>query len=452
MPGQAPGPPGHFLLGNLLALRRDVLGALLTGRRQYGDVVRFRLGPLVAHLVSHPEPIRQVLITRHENYTKQTRSSARIRSITGEGLLTADGPLWLRQRRLMQPAFAPSRLAGFVRVAAETTAAMLDRWQPGGLLDVASEMMRLTYAIIGRVLFGSDVSGDAPVVEQAAAVVMARTYRRLERVVTLPEWFPLPANVRFRRALRRLDQVVYRIIQERGRLTTPPADLLTILLRCRDDEEGKGMSDEQLRNEVLTLLLAGHETTANALTWTWYLLSRAPGVRRRLAAEAADVLGGRLPAFADLQRLRYTTMVFQEAMRLYPPIWIMERRVVAADVLGGHLLPAGSTVWISPFVTHRHPDFWDNPEGFDPDRFDSARAEPPPQAYIPFGAGQRLCIGQPLAMLEAQVILAMTAQRFRLDLVPGARAEPLPGITLRVRDGLPMTVHPAQAPQVGHSR
>ncbi len=442
----APGPRGHFLLGSLLEMRRDVLGLLLTGHRQFGDVVRFHLGPLVMHLVCHPEHIRHVLITHHENYDKDTRSSRHIRAITGQGLLTSSGEFWLRQRRLMQPAFSPPRLIGFLEIATATTAAMLDRWQQQvqkqPQLDIASEMMRLTCAIVGKILFGADLGDDALIIEEAATVAMTRAYRKLEHVITLPTWFPLPANLRFRRAIRNLDRVVYRIMAQRQQQTTAPSDLLTILLRARDEESGTGMSAEQLRNEVLTLLLAGHETTANALTWTWYLLSRAPAIRRRLEAEVAEVLRGQAPTPGHLSQLRYTTMVFKEAMRLYPPIWIMERRTLHDDVIGGYAIPAGTSVLLSPYVTHRHPAFWNNPEGFDPERF-APQVELAPQAYLPFGAGQRLCIGQHLALLEAQVILPMVLQRFHLDLLPGMNVAPQPGITLRPHHGLPMTVHPA---------
>jgi cytochrome P450 len=453
MPGEvparrAPGPRGHFLVGNLLAFRRDVLRLLLDGQRQFGDVVRFRLGPLVVHLVSHPDHIRHVLVTRRDLYNKDTRSSAKIRSITGEGLLTSNGEFWLRQRRLMQPAFQPQRLGPFADVMARSTAQMLERWgkraEEGRAVDVASEMMGLTFTVVGKALFGADLGGEAETVERCSTLILAHTYRRLEKLVDLPEWFPTPGNRRFRRALHALDAIVHRLIAERRRSGGAPEDLLSLLLRRCDEETGQRMNDAQLRNEALTLLLAGHETTANALTWTWFLLAKHPAVRRRLAAEVARVLRGRAPAAEDLPRLAYTRMVFQEAMRLYPPIWIMERRVLADDTIGGFAVPAGSTVVLSPYVTHRHPGFWENPEAFDPERFAPGAAEGrDPHCYIPFGLGQRLCIGNHFAMMEAQVILAVVSQRFRLDLVPGARVEPKPGITLRTSHGLPMTLHPA---------
>jgi cytochrome P450 len=443
----APGPRGHPLIGNLITFRRDVLGLLLESRRRFGDVVRFRLGPHVIHLVAHPEHIKHVLLTNQHNYNKDTRSSAKIRDVTGEGLLTSSGDAWLRQRRLSQPVFQAQRLTAFVGIMTDATAVMLRRWRadykPGKPLDIASEMMRLTCSIVTRALLGADLSADLGAIEDAATLVMAHTYRRLETLVDLPPRWPNSRNRRFRRALRSLDGIVYRILQEREQRPADGGNLLSLLLHQRDEENGQGMTAEQLRNELITLLLAGHETTANALTWTWYLLSRHPGVARQVRAEVIEVLGERAPTAEDLPKLAGTLRVIQESLRLYPPIWIMERRGLADDVIAGCRIPAGSTVVISPYVTHRHPDFWDNPEGFDPDRFRPERfTEGQRPAYLPFGMGQRLCIGNNFALLEARVIVAMVLQAFWLDLVPGFPVVPKPGITLRSRDGLLMTLRP----------
>lgn len=438
----APGPRGHFLIGNLLAFRRDVLGLLLESQRLYGDVVRFRLGPHVIHLVCDPEHIKRVLVTHQSNYDKDTRSSAKIRAATGLGLLTSNGDFWLRQRRLTQPAFQARQLAGFFEIMTATTGALLERWQShadtGGPLDIASEMMRLTCTIVGKALFGADVSPDMDVIEQAATVLMEHTYRRLQRIIDLPPNWPTPANLRFRWALRRLDDIVYRLIRERQKDGADRGDLLSLLLHRRDEETGQRMSEAEVRNETLTLLLSGHETTANSLAWTWYLLSRHPEAARQTRAEVLEVIGSRTPTLEDLARLEHTTRVFQESLRLYPPIWVMERRTVEQDEIGGYTIPAGSSVVICPYVTHRHPRYWDNPEGFDPDRFLPGSAHP---AYLPFGLGQRLCIGQNFAMMEAVLICAMVLRRFRLDLVPGFAVEPRPGITLRTRHGVLMTLH-----------
>jgi len=440
----APGPRGHWLLGNLGEFRRDVLGLMTESARTHGDVVRFRLGPQVIHLLNHPDHVVHVLQKNAGNFDKRTRSASFIRSVTGDSLLTANGEAWQRQRRLLQPAFHHAHIAGFARQMTAATAAMLSDWRPraanGEVLDVASEMMRLTYTIVGRTLFSAEVGGDAGTIERAMEVILPHTFGRLGRVVNWPDWVPTPGNRTFRKALRAIDGVVYRIIEQHRAAQSaggPDGDLLSMLLRIRDPETGAGFDDTQLRNETITFLLAGHETTANALTWTFHLLSRHPGVEARLREELDDVLGGRVPTPEDVPRLAFTKRVIREAMRLYPPIWIIERRVVDDDTVGGFHLPAGSAVVVAPYALHRHPGFWDAPDAFDPARFEG----PVPAAYIPFGAGPRFCIGSEFAMLEAQLIVAMVLQSYRLRPVPGHVVEPLPGITLRARHGLRMTLH-----------
>lgn len=438
---RAPGPPGTFFGGHVKEFRDDALALLTESQRSHGDVVRFRLGAMVVHLIAHPDHIKHVLVGNARNFTKETRSSAKIRGLTGESLLTSNGDFWLEQRRLMQPAFQPGRLAPFVPMMARTTQAMLDRWSASTEpIDVASEMMRLTYRIVAGVLFGADVEPEIDRIENATAVVMSHTWARLEHVVELPLWAPTPGNRRFRHALRQIDDVVDRILNRSGAHDPLVPNLLSRLLHHRGRPNGEGMSERQLRNETISLLLAGHETTANALAWTLHLLSQQPAAAEKLRREATIVLGDREPTFDDLTRLPETTKAFQEAMRLYPPIWIMERHVVADDEISGYLIPAKSTVVISPFVTHRHPDFWDEPLAFRPDRFDAKWAgDRKPFSYIPFGGGQRLCIGKELAMMEAAVILPMIVRAF--DLTPTTlEAEPNPGITLRVRGGLRMRV------------
>ncbi|HEX7260549.1 MAG TPA: cytochrome P450, partial [Luteolibacter sp.] len=282
---------------------------------------------------------------------------------------------------------------------------------------------------------------DAETVEKAMRVILPHVFSRLGHLVNWPAWLPTPANRRFRRSLEEVDRVVYRIIDRHRQAQVgggPDTDLLAMLMRVRDAETGAGLDDSQLRNETITFLLAGHETTANALTWIFYLISRHPEVERRLSDELAAVLGGRVPVLDDVPKLAYTKRVIQEAMRLYPPIWIIERRVIREDVIGGFTLPAGSAVVISPYALHRHPAFWERPEEFDPDRFLS----PPPAAYIPFGAGPRFCIGNEFAMLEAQLITAMVMQAYQLRLVPGHPVQPQPDITLRSKHGMRMTLHP----------
>jgi enediyne biosynthesis protein E7 len=441
-PRIAPGPPGHFLLGNLREFRRDVLGLVVSSAAEYGDVVRCRLGPQVVHLINHPDAIAQVLQKRAANYDKRTRSSSSIKSVTGDSLLTCNGEFWKRQRRMDQPAFHHRQIAGFADQMTAAAARMLDRWQAGPqTLDIASEMAHLTYSIVGQTLFSFDTHSDAETVEQAMRVILPHVFNRLGNLINPPLWLPTPANRRFSRSLAAVDQVVYRIIhqhrlaQDRGE---PDHDLLAMLMRARDAETGAGLDDSQLRNETITFLLAGHETTANALTWIFYLISQHPAVEQQLLEEITNVLAGKTPTLADIPQLPYTKSVIQESMRLYPPIWIIERRVIQQDVICGYTLPAGSAVVISPYALHRHPTFWQDPEKFDPTRFHAGV----PEAYIPFGAGPRFCIGNEFAMLEAQLITVMVLQAFQLKLVPGHPVEPQPDITLRSKHGMKMTLHP----------
>lgn len=446
-PKAPPGPRGYpFLL--LLVLpkaRQAFLQFLLDAACQYGDVVSLRLGFHRAYLVTHPDDIQHVLQDNHRNYRKSTRVE-RIKPLFGEGLTTSEGALWRRQRRLLQPAFQHQRLAALAPVIIDATAAMLQRWQTvaelGQPLDVAREMLSLTQGIIIRTLFGTDLAGEADGVGQALTVAFEHLHHRVWAVLDLLEHFPTPRNRRFRHALRTLDTFVYRMIHDRHHGGKDRTDLFSMLLNAWDHETGEGMTDAQLRDEVMTLLVAGHTTTATALAWTWFLLSKSPEVERQLQKELRTVLGGRSPTGQDLPALRYTRMVIEEALRLYPPTWVTARTPREDDEIGGYAIPAKSQVLLSPFVTHRHPAFWENPEGFEPERFSPERsAGRPPYAYFPFGGGPRVCVGKGFALTEMQLIIAMVAQIYRLRLVPGHPVEPQPTITLRPRGGILVTLH-----------
>jgi enediyne biosynthesis protein E7 len=447
MPPRAPGPAGHLLFGHLREFRRDVLGLLMSAARAHGDVVRFRLGPRVVHLLNHPDHAQHVLLRHASNYDKRTRSTAFIKGVTGESLLTANGDYWSRQRRLMQPAFHREQIAHFIGPMVSATEEMLERWRArpvtGAPVDVAEEMSRLTYVIVGSTLFSADVGPDADAINEAMTVVLPHVFGQLGRVWNWPAWLPTTENRRFRQALAQVDATVFRIIAAHRRSLesggAPPRDLLGLLMLARDEGSGEGLSDQQLRNESTTFLLAGHETTANALTWTLHLLSHHPAVAHAVRAEVRTVLAGRSPTLDDVPRLTLTRRVIMEAMRLFPPIWILERRVIKDDTVGGYHLPAGSSVVVSPYAMHRHPAFWSEPERFCPERFD----QPPPSAYLPFGAGPRFCIGREFALLEAQIVTALIVRAIDLTPVPGAPIEPWPGITLRTRHGLPMQLRPA---------
>ncbi|MCG8350678.1 MAG: cytochrome P450 [Chloroflexales bacterium] len=441
----APGPCNN-LFQQIFAVRRDPLGVLLDAQHRYGDVVRFEALGYVSHLLCHPDAIRHVLQENSRNYPKSV-SYDLMKPMMGEGLLTSDGDFWRRQRRLSQPAFHRQRIGAFAAIMTRITEDMLDRWQPvaarGQWLDVSAEMTRLTLSIVSKTLFNTDVGVESNIVGKAITVAFKEFDRRLAALFALPDFVPTPSRRRLKKAIQTLDHVVYRIIEERRRSGEDIGDLLSMLVFARDEETGESMNDKQLRDEVMAIFLAGHETTANALNWIWYLLSKHPTVERRLHNELATVLGGRPPTLEDLPKLSYTTMVIEESLRLYPPAWVIERRSIAADQIGPYAIPPGSTIILSQYITHRHPACWENPESFDPERFTPERVAARPRfAYFPFGGGPRICIGNNFAMMELQLVLATIAQRYRLALVPGHPIEPEPMITLRPRYGILMDLVP----------
>ena len=438
---RAPGPRGNFLLGCLTQFRREAIEMLTQAARHHGDVVRFRLGPMVVHLVNRPEHVEDVLLHRAANYNKQTRSVAKIRATCGNSLLSSDGEMWLRHRRLIQPVFRQQHLEQFVPVIAETTNSMLKKWdasaRSGAEIDIVSEMMHLTLKIAARILFGADIHCEAEIVERSLAVILQDTWRRLEAMFDMSVLSPALHRPIFRRALRDIDAIVYRIIDSRRQAGSPSNNLLSRLLDAHDSESEMRFSDQELRDAVVTLLLAGHETTANALASTFYLLSQSPDIEEQVCREAI----GCAPTTMRSSDLVDTSRVFAEAIRLYPSVWIIERRAVADDEIGGYHIPIGSTVVISPYVLHRHPEFWTDPDRFDPERFlPEQSAARPNHAYIPFGIGPHQCIGQHMASLVARQILGIVYRQFRPRLVPGQTIKLQPGITLRHAKGLRMTL------------
>jgi cytochrome P450 len=439
------GPPGAPLLGHMVAFRRDPLGFLLRTARDYpGEVVRFRQGLRDVYLVKHPDLIKEVLVTRQHDFSK-SRALQWAKLFLGEGLLTSEGEFHTRQRRLAQPAFHRQRIgeygADMVRRAVEAR----ERWTAGDVLDLDVEMMRLTLAIVSTSLFGTDVAVAAGQIREDLTTIVSLFPRFSLPLFGLIQKLPLPSNARFDRAVARLDAIVHRLIAER-RGGGDRGDLLSMLLLTQDEEgDGGGMSDRQLRDEVVTLLLAGHETTSNALTWTWYLLSQNPEVEARWREELGTVLGGRPPAFEDLPALRYTEMVLAESMRLFPPAWGIGRRALRDVVLGGFKVAAGAILALPPYVVHRDERFWPDPLRFDPERFTAeARAARPRFAYFPFGGGARSCIGESFAWMEGVLLLAAIGQRWRLRLAPGHPVEPQALMTLRPRYGMRMVVEPAE--------
>lgn len=440
----APGPQGDPTLGSLLEFQKDPLDFFQSARRQYGNVVRFRLGGNTFHLVSHPEDIKYVLQNNSKNYRK-SKAYENFEPFLGQGLLTSEGEIWRRDRRLMQPAFHHEHIARFSKIMTDATEAMLEKWhstqERGEPINVTAEMMQLMLSIVCRTLFSSDISDRASVVRQAFNIVLKHASDRINLFLTLPQNIPTQENLRFEEAINTLDRVVFDLINQRRQSGTDTGDLLSMLIFARDEETGEGMSDKQLRDQVMTIFLGGQEATANALSWTWYLLSEHPEVERRLHAELNEVLLGRVPTLSDLKNLKYTSMVLNESMRLYPPLWQIARGAIATDKIGGYDIPANSTVILSPYVTHRHPDFWENPEDFDPERFLPERSAGRPQyAYFPFGGGSRTCIGNNLALMLTQLVIATVAGRYQLELVAGHRVDPEPMVTLRSRNGILMNL------------
>jgi cytochrome P450 len=435
-----PGPRGVPLLGNVLSFRPDPLRFYAETAASYdADVVHYRLGRTDVYLMKHPDLIREVLVTRQHDFVKgQGLQWAKL--FLGEGLLTSEGEFHTRQRRLAQPAFHRQRILSYGVAMTEHAARARETWSEGQVLDLDREMMSITLAIVGKTLFDADVGGEADAIAESLRDVMVLFPRFALPYRGLLHMLPLPSNRRFDRAVARLDATVYRIVAERRRDPADRGDLLSMLMLAEDVEgDGGTMSDRHLRDEVMTLFLAGHETTANALTWTFYLLSQNPEAEGRLHEELGRVLQGRLPAVDDLPALPFTEQVLAESMRLYPPAWGMGRRVLRDVELGGFHIPADSLVSVCQFVTHRDPRFWPDPLRFDPARFTpEAKAARPRFAYFPFGGGARQCIGEPFAWMEGVLVLATLAQRWRFELLPGHRVEPQALITLRPRYGMRM--------------
>jgi cytochrome P450 len=417
-------------VGNLPEFARDVLGFLTDCASRYGGVVSLQLGSWPTLLVSRPDLVEQVLAVRYRAFHKHSFFFRHVTAIFGNGLLTSEGDFWLRQRRLAQPAFHRERVAGYAADMVDLAEKHCDAWRDGEHRDVHRDMMALTLHVVVRTLFGSDVDERATAeVGRAFDAIVEEIARRFRRPFRIPDAVPTPGNVRYSRGIRRLDRLVYALIAERRRSRAERGDLLSLLLRARD-EDGTRMTDRQLRDEVVTLFLAGHETTALALSWTWHLLSRHPGKRSVLERELAEVLAGRPPSGAALPRLRYTEAVVHESLRLYPPAYALGREAIEAGELDGYPVPVGTTVLVMPWILHRDPRQFESPGEFRPERWlDGLAGRLPRGAYLPFGAGPRLCIGQSFALMEATLILASVARRFRVDLDPDRVVTPFPSIT-----------------------
>jgi cytochrome P450 len=449
-PGLPPGPKGHFVLGSMLELRRDLLGFMTKCARDYGDVVFFRFVHIPVCVLSHPDDIERVLITDSSKFVK-SRDYRALAGIMGDGLVTSEGDVWRRQRRLVQPAFHREKILRYARVMVDDAERVAAGWRDGQTFDIHAEMMGLTLQIVAECLFGADVRAHSGDIGDALQVVMEGFSDYARVAMVLPRWLALPRTSKMGKAVRRLNSALHRIVYERRATSGArrsgdvpadrPPDLLDLLMQA-EDESGGTMDDEQIRDEAMTLFLAGHETTALALSWTWYLLGHHPEVEQKLADELTQVLAGRAPTPEDLPKLRYTDMVLKESMRLYPPAWGIGREAREPFEAGGFRLRPGTAVFISQWITHRDPRFFPDPERFDPERWrdDPIRGGTLPRfAYFPFGGGPRVCIGAGFAQMEAALVLATIAQRFRFSLVPGQSIALLPSVTLRPRHGIRVT-------------
>ncbi|MBS1214216.1 MAG: Cytochrome [Proteobacteria bacterium] len=442
----APGPRGHFLLGNLPDFRHRPLELMASWHATYGDIVRFRLGPRVFHMVNHPELAQRTLIDEPDTYVKMYRADKPmgLSLALGQGLVTSRGELWKRQRRTIQPMFHRSRITGMEGEIIAAGERMLRRWEDleaGATLDIAEEMMRLALEIITRTMFSTSVLDEVDVLSPALKITLEYAAKSAQNPFLPPLWVPTSENRRFRRAKEVLDTLIQRLIRERRESDQRRGDLLDLLLEARDEATGEGMSDELIRDEALTIFAAGHETTAVALTWTWYLLGRHPEARARLRRELAEVLAGRTPSVGDLPQLRYTRAVFEESLRLYPPATGIMRAVARDAELAGHAVPGGSVIFVNICNIHRHPGFWAAADEFQPQRFLEEQEKPSHRlAFMPFGAGPRVCVGNHFALMEGTLLLAMIAQNFELELTRQAverslavTQKPLGGLPIRLR-------------------
>jgi cytochrome P450 len=432
------GPKPHILLGNLPEFGRDILGFFASNTRQYGDIVRVSLGGRPAFILNHPDYFETVLVTNHRNFVKHRWFWRHVRTLFGNGLLVSEGEEWVEQRKLMQPAFHRERIDAYGRVMIDYTERMLQHWRDGQTLDVHHEMMQLTMDIVVRTLFGMEVTGmEASDVAHAFDIAVKQIAVRFTRPFFVPDWVPLPNNIRFRRAIARLDKLMDRIIADRRK--SPGDDLLSMLIEL-------GMNDRELRDQAVTMFLAGHETTALTMTWTWYLLSEHPEIEAELHRELDQLLGDRPMQSQDAERLTFTRAVILESMRLYPPAYAFGREAIQDCEIGGYRIPAGSTLFMVPWVVHRDPRWFPDPERFDPSRWKGDFAKTIPTfAYLPFGGGPRRCIGNSFATMEAMLLLASIARRYSLRVAEGQRVEPFPTITLRPRYGMRMTLRTRRA-------
>ena len=437
-----PGPRGLPILGVMPEMVSDMLGLFTNTAREFGGIAQFKLLNSTYFLITNPDYVKYILQDNYKNYIRG-RSVETGRVLLGNGLPLIDGDFWLRERRLLQPAFHRERLAALTSTAAGVIDSFIRKWeknaQTGQPLDLDDEMMRLTLTVIIKSMFSADIDNKIEALSHAFNVASKFMLWRSQQMWAPPLSVPIPRNVEYNRAFKVLNETIYPLITDARK--NPKDDLLGMLLAMRDEETGEGMTDRQARDEVVTIFFAGHETTAASMAWAFYLLSEHPEVEERVRDELQTVLNGRIPTSADLPKLTYTQRVIQEVLRLYPAAYLFAREAVKDDVIDGYPIPPKTLIFITPYITHRDTRYWPDPERFDPDRFEPEQvASRPRHIYYPFGEGPHVCIGNNFALMEMQLILAIALQRFRLKLVPNHPIALKPEATLRPKHGMKMTV------------
>lgn len=445
------GPKGHFVLGVMRDFNNDTLG-FIERCRNFGDVVRTRFLYVHAYFLYNPDDIEALLTTNAKSYRKAgSLRSPFFARLVGNGLVTSEGEFWRRQRRLAQPAFHRQQISSYSEVMVSYARRAIDQWRHGETIDISRDMTRLTLEIVVKTLFNADVSNDADHVRAALSEVVKPFASQATLKWILDNRLPTSGHRRYFKAVAEIDRIIFRIISERRSSESDEGDLLSMLLQAQD-EDGSRMTDAQLRDEVMTLFLAGHETTALALSWSWYLLATHPEAERTFHREIDQVLQGRTPSIEDLPKLTYTEMIAKEAMRLYPPAYAIGREALEETEIGGFRVPKGTQVFAFQWVTHRDARYFENPDQFDPDRWSAERTSTIPKyAYFPFGGGPRQCIGNYFAMMEIVLLLATVGQRFTFSLVPDQKVEVLPVLSLRPKNGIRVVVHERQAQQASMS-
>ena len=436
-----PGPKSKFPLDHLFSYRSDSIGFLKKIAKEYGDIVHFKMGPIRIVLLNHPDYIKEVLTVQHRNFVKG-RPLEMAKELLGEGLLTSEGEFHKRHSRMIQPAFHRNMIESYVPVVTKCISEMMNRWEDGMKTDIKDEMTHMSIAIAGKSLFNADIAEEAPEISNALDTATGLFGR-----ISLPfsEWLlklPLPGNLRFYKAKERLDDTIRRMIQERRQNKMNNGDLLSLLLRSQDENGNGGLSEQEIRDEAITLFLTAFDTTSTALTWTWYLISQNPEAEAALHKELESVLNGRSPVAEDIPNLKYCRMVFGESMRLYPPSYVIPRQAIEDFAIDKYIVPRGSIVLMSPYLVQRDPRFYADPEKFNPCEWDKhTHGLNSKYEYFPFSRGPRSCIGEPFAWMLGTLAIASIAQSWHIKLVPGHRVELLPLINLRPKYGMKMTLH-----------